>query len=137
MKHKRLWWALALVVVSSFAVLTREGGQIEKHMPPIPSRVVTTEGVVVTDGEAIRRGQNVWQSLGGQQVGSIWGHGAYQAPDWSADWLHRESEHVLNAWAMAEGATGYQALPAERQAALKERLAGVMRTTIGVQQSGR
>jgi nitric oxide reductase subunit B len=24
-------------------------------------------------------------------VGSVWGHGAYQAPDWSADWLHREA----------------------------------------------
>jgi nitric oxide reductase subunit B len=30
--------------------------------------------------------------LGGQQLGSIWGHGALVAPDWSADWLHRETE---------------------------------------------
>jgi nitric oxide reductase subunit B len=37
-------------------------------------------------GELITSGQNVWQSIGGQQIGSIWGHGAYVAPDWSADW---------------------------------------------------
>jgi len=29
------------------------------------------------------------------QLGSIWGHGAYQAPDWTADWLHREASGAL------------------------------------------
>jgi nitric oxide reductase large subunit len=28
--------------------------------------------------------------------GSIWGHGGYLAPDWSADWLHREALSLLN-----------------------------------------
>src|SRR3954464_13503611 len=27
----------------------------------------------------------------GMQLGSIWGHGGYVAPDWSADWLYREA----------------------------------------------
>jgi nitric oxide reductase large subunit len=35
------------------------------------------------DGNTIQNGQGVWQSLGGQEIGSIWGHGAYVAPDWS------------------------------------------------------
>ncbi|WP_413771841.1 nitric-oxide reductase large subunit [Psychrobacter sp. DAB_AL43B] len=39
-------------------------------------------------------GQSAWQRTGGQQLGSVLGHGAYQAPDWTADWLHRE----LVAW---------------------------------------
>jgi nitric oxide reductase subunit B len=43
----------------------------------------------------IETGQNVWQSIGGMQQGSIWGHGSYLAPDWSADWLHRESKTLL------------------------------------------
>ena len=42
-------------------------------------------------GEQIQRGQQVWLAAGGQQQGSVWGHGAYVAPDWSADWLHREA----------------------------------------------
>jgi nitric oxide reductase subunit B len=29
--------------------------------------------------------------LGLAAVGSVWGHGAYVGPDWSADWLHREA----------------------------------------------
>jgi len=45
--------------------------------------------------EGILDGQTAWQSVGGMQLGSIWGHGAYQAPDWTADWLHRE---LLAGW---------------------------------------
>jgi nitric oxide reductase subunit B len=43
--------------------------------------VLSTDGRVIFSGQQIRDGQNVWQSIGGQQVGSVWGHGAYVAPD--------------------------------------------------------
>ena len=56
---------------------------------------VTTDGKVLFEGQDIKDGQNVWQSIGGQTVGSIWGHGAYIAPDWNADYLHRESVLML------------------------------------------
>src|SRR4051794_15343929 len=89
MNHKKLWLALLVVFVGSFAVLGTQGTRIHRSLPPIPRQVVTTGGEPVLDGASIQRGQNVWQSIGGQQLGSIWGHGAYVAPDWSADWLHR------------------------------------------------
>jgi nitric oxide reductase subunit B len=50
----------------------------------------------------IKEGQNVWQSMGEQEVGSVWGHGAYVSPDWTADWLHRECVWILNTWAQAQ-----------------------------------
>jgi nitric oxide reductase subunit B len=82
--------------------------------------------------DSILDGQQVWQSTGGQQLGSIWGHGAYQAPDWSADWLHRESVALLDGYAKGESVAGsgttYEDLPAETQAALRERLRQEMRT---------
>ena len=62
--------------------------------------------------EQILDGQQVWQSTGGQQLGSIWGHGAYQAPDWSADWLHRESTALL----VDLGGAGLRARPLDRLA---------------------
>ena len=96
-------------------------------MPPIPEQVVTPDGRIVVEGAAIQRGQNAYQSIGGQEVGTVWGHGSYVAPDWGADWLHREAVFVLDAWARAEGAPSYDRLPGERQAGLRERLAGVMR----------
>ena len=52
--------------------------------------------------QEIKDGQNVWQSIGGQEIGTVWGHGAYVAPDWSADWLHRETLFLLDKWSQKE-----------------------------------
>ncbi len=128
MQNRKLWIALAVVVIGSFIVLGGVGRHMISHAPPIPSRVVTPDGTPLFSGETIQNGQNVWQSLGGQEVGSIWGHGAYVAPDWSADWLHRECVFILNRWARQSGASSYEALDLERQAALKARLQAIMRT---------
>jgi len=119
---RRLWIALIAVVAVSFAVLGWIGTRIYQQAPPIPERVLTTEGSEVFGPGMIREGQNVWQALGGMEVGSIWGHGSYVAPDWTADWLHREAMFVLEEWARQEGAAGYERLAAERQAALRGRL---------------
>jgi nitric oxide reductase subunit B len=88
---RTLWRWLAFVFVLSFGALGYLGYQIYVTAPPIPDKVVTTQGDVVYTGEQIRHGQQVWLASGGQQQGSVWGHGAYVAPDWSADWLHREA----------------------------------------------
>jgi nitric oxide reductase subunit B len=128
MKLKSHWIALIVVVLASFAVLLFEKRRLDQNLPPIPAMVMTDDGKVVVSGEEIRRGQDTWQSLGGQQIGSIWGHGAYVAPDWTADYLHRESVAMLDAYAKRDGAASYDALSAEQKAALRERLRGAMRT---------
>jgi nitric oxide reductase subunit B len=89
--NNTLWRWLALIFVLSFGALSYLGWQIYQSAPPIPQKVVTTDGQVLFTGEQIQRGQQVWLAAGGQQQGSVWGHGAYVAPDWSADWLHREA----------------------------------------------
>jgi nitric oxide reductase subunit B len=128
MSFKRLWLAFALVVIPSFAVLGYYGWEIYRKAPPIPAQVVGTSGQVLFTGDDIRDGQNVWQSIGGQQVGSIWGHGSYVAPDWTADWLHREAEFLLDRWADAGSRKSYKDLTGEEQASLRERLKREMRT---------
>ena len=127
MKYKKHWLALALVALCSFAVLISQGVKLHRELPPIPARVVDTSGTLLVDGATITRGQNVWQSLGGHQVGSIWGHGAYTAPDWTADWLHREATFILDTWARAEGLPSFDGANAERRAALTARLSAMMR----------
>ncbi len=87
----RLWRWLGLIFVLSFGALGFLGYQIYLDAPPIPKSVVTADGDVLFTGEQIRAGQQAWLSSGGQQMGTVWGHGAYVAPDWSADWLHREA----------------------------------------------
>ncbi len=81
---QKLWTGLTIVVILSFVVLGYYGSEIYREAPPVPEKVVTTEGKVVFTGLMINNGKSVWQSTGGQQLGSIWGHGAYNAPDWSA-----------------------------------------------------
>ncbi|MCS6925671.1 MAG: nitric-oxide reductase large subunit, partial [Candidatus Binatia bacterium] len=119
MHYMRLWVSLTAMIVTSFAVLGYFGSEIYRQAPPVPARVVTTEGVVLFTGQDIHDGQNVWQSLGGQQVGSVWGHGAYVAPDWSADWLHREAIWLLDHWAYERYGKPYAQLDEEAQAALR------------------
>jgi nitric oxide reductase subunit B len=128
MRYRRHWIALVLVMLAGFATLAAYAPRIRSAAPPIPERVLGPGGEVLLTAEDIQRGQNVWQSIGGQEVGSIWGHGAYVAPDWSADWLHREAVYVLDRYAHAAGASSYQDLAPERQAALRQRLETQMRT---------
>ncbi|HJV60673.1 MAG TPA: nitric-oxide reductase large subunit [Albitalea sp.] len=89
--NNRLWRWLGLVFVLSFGALGYLGYQIYLSAPPIPAAVVSADGETLFTGEQIQRGQQAWLSAGGQQLGTVWGHGAYVAPDWSADWLHREA----------------------------------------------
>lgn len=124
MSYRKLWLGFAAVIIVSFAVLGYYGREIYRMAPPIPQRVVTTDGVVLFTGQDIKDGQNVWQSMGGQEVGSVWGHGAYLAPDWTADWLHRELTWLLNHWA----GKPYDQLDVETRATLKARLKQEIRT---------
>ena len=124
---RRLWWGLAVLLVASFSVLLWAGGEIFRTAPPVPERVVSESGRVVYTKDDIQLGRQVWQSMGGMQLGSIWGHGGYVAPDWSADWLHREAMAVLDGWAVAEGAANYAGLDAETQAKFRARLQPIMR----------
>jgi len=127
MQYKKLWIAMGLVMLISFAVLGGIGYKAINNGPPIPSKVLTADGRVLFTGETIRNGQNVWQSTGGQEIGTIWGHGAYVAPDWSADYLHRQSTIVLDRWARQQGFANYLAMPAEQRAALVGRLTEITR----------
>lgn len=125
---KKVWTAFWLVVVLSFSVLGYYGYQIYVEAPPIPDRVVTSAGEVVFTGDDIRKGQQVWQSIGGHELGSVWGHGAYVAPDWSADWLHRELVAMLDLMAFDAHGRGYKSLTPPERAALRESLRLDVRT---------
>ena len=94
--YKKLWFTLIGVLIVTFSLLGYYGAEVYRQAPPIPGQIVAPGKEVLYTKERILDGQTAWQSVGGMQLGSIWGHGAYQAPDWTADWLHRELENWLD-----------------------------------------
>jgi nitric oxide reductase subunit B len=89
MINPRIRAILLFLLVICFGVLLFGGYLIKKDKPPIPERIVSNNGEIIFTGQDITDGQNYYFSRGGQHIGSIWGHGSYLAPDWSADYIHR------------------------------------------------
>jgi nitric oxide reductase subunit B len=111
----RLWRWLGLICVLSFGALGYLGWEIYLSAPPIPKAVVSSDGEVIFTGDQVKLGQQAWMSAGGQQLGTVWGHGSYVAPDWSADWLHKEAV-ALQAIRSAQAAGGASASTADKAA---------------------
>ena len=122
MSARKLWISLGALLVASFAVLLWVGGEIHRVMPPIPATVVSADGQTIFTRADIEKGRQVWQSIGGHQLGSIWGHGSYVAPDWTADWLHREAVAWLDVEALRDAGVTYAQLSPDEQAAFAARL---------------
>ncbi|MFA3781462.1 nitric-oxide reductase large subunit [Melioribacteraceae bacterium 4301-Me] len=125
---KKYWIGFSLVIVISFTVLSWVGVKIYQQKPPVPERVVTESGVLVFTKSDIQDGQNIWQAMGGMESGSVWGHGSYVAPDWTADWLHRELIAVLNSWSNEKYNVSFDQLSAEQKSALKAKLTQMYKT---------
>ena len=120
--YRKLWFTLIGILIVTFSLLGFYGGEIYRQAPPIPQQVLSSDGAVLFDKDGILDGQTAWQSIGGMQLGSIWGHGAYQAPDWTADWLHRELTAWLDIAAQQVHGKSYEALDTSLQAGLREQL---------------
>ncbi len=136
MNIKKLWFGFIAVMVISFAVLGYYGLEIYREAPPIPDKVVTPNGTVLFTKTDILDGQNVWQSIGGQEVGTIWGHGSYVAPDWSADWLHREAVFLMDRLAEQKFGQKYNSLTSAEQAMIESILQEEVRTNTYDPESG-
>ncbi len=68
---KRLWLGLALLLASTFSVLLLMGNEIYRVAPPLPDRVVSTSGNTLYTLDDLETGRQVWQSIGGMQIGSM------------------------------------------------------------------
>ncbi len=124
---RKLWTWLAVICVLSFAVLGWVGMEIYQTAPPIPQQVISADGKVLFSPGQVQRGQEAWLAAGGQQLGTVWGHGSYVAPDWSADWLHREAIALRAIWAQQQFGLPVEQLNAAQTGELNARLKAEMR----------
>ena len=83
-------WRLGVLisVLIGLAILSWIAVRAYREAPPIPEQVVSAAGETIFTGADIRAGQQVFLRYGLMENGSIWGHGAYLGPDFSAAYLH-------------------------------------------------
>jgi nitric oxide reductase subunit B len=88
------WWrrAVLMVMFFGFAVLSLVTVKTYQGAPPIPETVVDASGQKLFTGEDIEHGQDVFLKYALMEHGTLWGHGAYLGPDYSAEYLHRTVE---------------------------------------------
>ncbi len=86
---------VALVMLFGFFIMGLLAWRTYTDGMPQPQRVVSQSGDTVFTGEDITAGQALFLRRGLQQYGSILGHGGYLGPDYTADYLRRSSEQVL------------------------------------------
>ena len=86
-------WLQAIVVtfLFGFAILGYLAIKVYQEHPPVPGRVVSDSGQTIFTAEDIRAGQELFLTYGLMQYGSVYGHGAYLGPDFTADYLHRQA----------------------------------------------
>ena len=110
-------WKLSVlfVLIAGFSTLIFMGHETTDQAPPVPDRVVDSAGKVLFLGSDIMAGQGVFQKYGLMDVGSFFGHGAYNGADFSADYLHREAVISLDLLAQEKFGKPYTQLDAGSQ----------------------
>lgn len=122
---------LVLICIVAFTVLLAAGAAIWKNAPPVPDFVSSPKQEIILTKQEIQAGQEVYLARGGQHIGSVWGHGSYLAPDWTADVLHK--------WGLATAGVLYNnnpnflpedlaALPAPERASLQAQVSEEFKT---------
>lgn len=94
------WWrkGLVIILIFEFSVLiwVTTGSYYRDSQPPIPEKVVDNSGLVIFTKADIQAGQQVFLKKALMSNGSIWGHGAYLGPDFSAQYLHNLALEARN-----------------------------------------
>src|SRR5688500_1190457 len=93
-----------LTYLIGFTVLGMLAYLVYRDQPPIPGKVVAGDQVLFTRDDVLK-GMNVFQRYGVMEYGSVYGHGAYLGPDFTAEYLHKSAEFLIKAYAAAPAGT--------------------------------
>ncbi len=124
------WWrhAAILVMVVGFSVLSYLTVLTYENAPPIPARVTDQAGTVLLTGDDIEKGQDVFLKHGLMEYGTLWGHGAYLGPDFSAEYLHRLAEITRDTVASGSYGEPFARLSPQEQSAVAAETAATLKT---------
>ncbi len=124
------WWrhGLILVMIVGFMILGFLTVQTYTNAPPIPLEVVNDTGQVLFTKQNIDAGQEVFLKYSLMEHGTLWGHGAYLGPDYTADYLHREAEIAQGIIAQNTFGNPYADLTPEQKAFVSQELIKELKT---------
>jgi nitric oxide reductase subunit B len=116
------WWrnAVILVMIIGFSILITLTVKTYKDAPPIPEKVIAETGETVFTGDDIIAGQQVFLKYGLMENGTIWGHGAYLGPDFSAAYLHTLTQDAAETLSRQQYRRGWTELSTGEQKAIRD-----------------
>ena len=123
------WWLRALIGVFVFggAVLIAITVLGYRHAPPIPGKVVSSDGTTLFTRADVQAGQAVFLRYGLMNNGSIWGHGAYLGIDYSAQALHQMGVDAGAALAQQQFGKPFEQLDAQQKSAVQGQVAALLK----------
>jgi nitric oxide reductase subunit B len=124
------WWIRSILVVMAFGFVMLVAMTVMgyRNAPPIPGRIVDAQGQMLFTGADISAGQGIFLKYGLMDNGSIWGHGAYIGPDFSAEALHHMGIDTAEALAKEQYGKPLAALAAGPQAAVHAQVGVLLKT---------
>lgn len=124
------WWRHGAVITIMIGLtgLIFMGRTTVKGAPPIFEKVVTDAGETVFTGQDILAGQAVFQKYGLMDYGSVFGHGAYRGPDFTADYLHRLAVGMQDAAAQKLFQKNYAGLSIELKPSVDQAVRSELKT---------
>lgn len=124
------WWryGVAATIIIGLSILAFISVAAYRNAPPIPEKVVGPAGEIIFTGNEIRSGQEVFLKYGLMQNGTVWGHGSYLGPDFSAEYLHTLGLDCRT-WASRETyGKDFKDLSEAEKATVDEKVQGLLKT---------
>lgn len=123
------WWkqGVILALLIGFTLQIIIAVRSYQDAPPIPEKVLDPSGQVVFSGEDVLQGQQIFLKYGLMENGTIWGHGAYLGPDFSAQYLHTLGMEVSSGLARSLFQRDYDALSAQEKDMVSAETAAILK----------
>lgn len=106
------WLKIYFVVAIFGAIIIALIGYVytEQDLPPYPEKILSESGQLLSGKSRIMAGQQVWQRYGLMDIGSVWGHGTYRGPDFTAEALHMMSLNMREKYSLDQFSKPYSEL---------------------------
>jgi len=103
------WLVTAIITfLFGFTVMGYLAYRNNNEGPPVPREVHAADGSVLFTGDDVIGGQQLFQKYGLMQYGTIFGHGAYLGPDFTAQYLRLGGEKGV-VWYSGQGLSAAEA----------------------------